>query len=210
MPYPPHEISAVNTEIRHTGPVSDDLTRPTPPLPVSAPTAPVRRIPGWIPLLIAAVLIVADQLLKAWARSHLVLGAPAIPFIPGLLGFELTYNTGAAWSLLSGATLPLAIMRLLVGVGILVYLFVRPQQRVLAVVLGLVAAGAIGNTIDGLRFGQVTDMLESPALSAVTLALRAGRFPIFNIADSCVVGGTLMLIVLSVLPERRKQVSGPA
>ena len=160
-----------------------------------------------MPLLIAALLIAADQALKLWARTHLVYGDPPTPFIPGLLGFQLTYNTGAAWSLLAGATLPLAVLRLVVGLGSLVYLFVRPQPRLFAVVLGLIAAGAIGNTIDGLRFGRVTDMLTSPALSAVTRALRAGEFPIFNIADSCVVVGTLLLILVSLLPDRRRHLS---
>jgi signal peptidase II len=166
---------------------------------------PVRRLPGWVPLLIAAVLIGADQWLKLWARTHLNLYDAPIPFIPGLLSWQLTYNTGAAWSLLAGATVPLAILRLLVGLGILGYLFVRPQPRLFALTLGLIAAGAIGNTIDGLRSGRVTDMLNSPALSAVTRTLRAGEFPIFNIADSCVVLGTLLLIVLSLLPERGRK-----
>jgi len=182
---------------------------PTDPVPAAAPTrllvSAAHRLPGWVPLLIAAVLIGADQWLKLWARTHLNLYDAPVSFIPGLLGFQLTYNTGAAWSLLSGATVPLAILRLLVGLGILVYLFVRPQPRFFAVVLSLIAAGAVGNTIDGLRFGRVTDMLTSPALSAVTRALKAGEFPIFNIADSCVVLGTLLLIVLSFLPDRRRQ-----
>ena len=202
--------------LRHTGRVSDDsrsdLSRPDAadvpdagPAVVPVLSAARHTVPGWIPLLIAAALIVADQLLKAWARTHLQLYADPISFIPGLLSFQLTYNTGAAWSLLSGATLPLAIMRLTVGLGILVYLFVRPQPRFFAVVLCLIAAGAVGNTIDGLRFGKVTDMLQSPALSAVTRALHAGPFPIFNIADSCVVGGTLLLVVLSLLPDRNRK-----
>ena len=192
--------------IRHTRRVSDPLQ--TSPLQTDSlrPASPVQRLPGWVPLLLAAVLVGADQWLKLWARTHLNYGDPAIPFVPGLLGFQLTYNTGAAWSLLAGATVPLAILRLLVGLGILGYLFVRPQPRFLAVVLGLIAAGAIGNTIDGLRFGRVTDMLNSPVLSAVTRALRAGEFPIFNIADSCVVLGTLLLVVMSLLPDRRKPV----
>jgi len=171
-----------------------------PTLPADAARRPT---PGWIPLLIAAVLIGADQWLKVWARTHLNLYEAPQPFIPGLLGWQLTYNTGAAWSLLSSATVPLAIMRLLVGLGILGYLTLRPQPRFLAFTLALIAAGAIGNTIDGLRFGRVTDMLQSPALSAVTRALHAGEFPIFNLADSCVVLGTLLLIVTSLLPERR-------
>ncbi|ULH14353.1 signal peptidase II [Deinococcus sp. KNUC1210] len=162
-----------------------------------------RRLPGWIPLLLAVLLVGADQALKAWARTHLTYGEAPIPFIPGLLSWQLTYNTGAAWSLLSGSTAILAGLRLIVGLGILVYLFVRPQPRAMALILGLIAAGAVGNTIDGLFLGRVTDMLYSPALSVVTRSLRAGEFPIFNIADSCVVLGTLLLIVLSFVPDRR-------
>lgn len=161
------------------------------------------RLPGWIPLLLAALLVGADQWLKAWARGHLNLGDPALPFVPGLLSWQLTYNTGAAWSLLAGATVPLAALRLLVGLGILGYLFWRPQPRSLGLILALIAAGAIGNTIDGLRYGQVTDMLYSPALSTITGLLHAGTFPIFNVADSCVVGGTLLLLLGSLVSERR-------
>lgn len=187
------------TAVRHTDAMLDYSPRSS-----TSGTPSVRRLPGWVPLLIAAVLIGADQWLKLWARTHLTYGDPAMTFVPGVLGFRLIYNTGAAWNLLSGATVPLAVLRLLVGLGILIYLFVRPQPRFFTVALGLIAAGAIGNTIDGLRFGQVTDMLTSPALSAVTQMLRAGGFPTFNIADVCVVVGTLLLIVISLLPERRK------
>ncbi|ADV66211.1 signal peptidase II [Deinococcus maricopensis] len=165
-------------------------------------TAPARAFPRWVPLLIAALLILADQALKAWANAHLTEHAPLVPFIPGVLSWFLTYNTGAAWSLFSGGATILAIGRLLVGLGILVYVLRRPQGRFMDVVLAMIAAGAIGNTIDGLRFGRVTDMLYSPALSAVTRAVRAGEFPVFNIADCCIVVGVLLLIVSSLLPKR--------
>ena len=152
--------------------------------------------------MIAAVLVIADQLLKAWALAHLTEGQPVIPFIPGLISWVLTFNTGAAWSLFSGSALPLALGRLLVGLGILIYLFYRPQPRALGIVLAMIAAGAIGNAIDGFRLGKVTDMIYSPALSAVTRTFKAGEFPIFNIADSCVVLGTILLVLLSLRRAR--------
>ncbi|ANE42464.1 signal peptidase II [Deinococcus puniceus] len=161
------------------------------------------RLPVWMPFLIAGLLIVADQALKAWALANLVERQPAIPFIPGLIDWVLTFNTGAAWSLFSGSALPLAIGRLAVGLGILGYLTFRPQPRFITVVLSLVSAGAIGNAIDGIRQGKVTDMIHSPALSAVTRAFNAGDFPIFNIADMCVVGGTLLLLIASLVPDRK-------
>lgn len=161
------------------------------------------RLPVWTPFLIAGLLIVADQALKAWALSNLVQGQPAVPFIPGVIDWVLTFNTGAAWSLFSGSALPLALGRLAVGLGILAYVTFRPQTRFVTVILSLISAGAIGNAIDGIRLGKVTDMIHSPALSAVTRALNAGDFPIFNIADSCVVGGTLLLLIATFIADRK-------
>lgn len=162
-----------------------------------------RAFPFWVPLLIAALLIAADQALKAWALATLTYRADPIPFLPGLLEWQLTFNTGAAWSLFAGSAVPLAVARLLVGAGLLVYLVVRPQTRFLTVVLSMIAAGAIGNSIDGLTQGRVTDMFHSPLLSAVTQALNAGSFPIFNIADMCVVLGTLLLLIASFVGDRK-------
>jgi signal peptidase II len=161
------------------------------------------RAPLWLPLLIAGVLIFADQALKAWALANLQEGAAARVVIPGVLEWFLTFNTGAAWSLFSGSAAPLALGRLLVGLGLLVYLILRPQQRFLSVVLAMIAAGAIGNAIDGLRFGRVTDMIHAPPLSAITRAIGQGDFPIFNIADSCVVVGTLALLIGSFVMDRK-------
>lgn len=167
-------------------------------LPSRVPSA----LPFWTPALIAAVLVAADQALKAWAITHLVVGAPLKTVIPGVLDWVLTFNTGAAWSMFSGSAAPLALVRLLVGLGILVYLYLRPQPRFLTVVLSMIAAGAIGNAIDGLRAGKVTDMIHAPPLSFFTRLLGQGDFPIFNIADSCVVVGTILLLIGSFVGER--------
>ena len=172
------------------------------------PTAP-RRFPVWFPLVLALVLIAFDQWLKAWAVEHLLLGADPLPVVPGLLDWQLTYNTGAAWSMFSGSAGVLALGRLLVGIAILGYQLWKPQPRFLSVVLSMIAAGAIGNAIDGLRQGRVTDMIHSPLLSAVTEAINGSRFPIFNIADMCVVGGTLLLLVASFLPDSKQQKAAP-
>ena len=160
----------------------------------------------WLPLVIAAALILADQALKAWALANLQVGPPAHVVIPGVLEWFLTFNTGAAWSMFSGSAAPLALGRLLVGLGILVSLALRPQKVFLSVVLAMISAGAVGNAIDGLRFGKVTDMIHAPPLSAITRAIGQGDFPIFNLADSCVVLGTLALLIGSFMNERKPKV----
>lgn len=164
----------------------------------------VAPLPFWVLLVLVLALVGADQTLKAWALANLHYGQAAIPVVPGLLDWVLTFNTGAAWSMFSGSASPLALARLLVGAGILVYLFLRPQPRLLSVLLSMIAAGAIGNAIDGLRAGRVTDMMHAPFLSAVTRAINGTDFPIFNIADMCVVLGTLALLISSLLPERKQ------
>jgi len=156
-----------------------------------------RALPRWLPFVVTAVLLAFDQWVKWWAVQHLTLNQTPDPFIPGVLSFTLIYNTGAAWSLLSGAALPLAVGRLLVGAALLAYATRRTHERFLSVTLAVIASGAIGNAIDGLRQGRVTDMFYSPALSAVTRALGQGDFPIFNVADSCVVMGVLLLLIAS-------------
>ncbi|WP_235514498.1 signal peptidase II [Deinococcus sp. Leaf326] len=171
---------------------------------MSTLTRRIPHLPFWVLLLIVLALVGADQALKAWALANLQYGQPAIPVVPGLLDWVLTFNTGAAWSMFSGSAAPLALARLLVGAGILVYLFLRPQPRLLSVLLSMIAAGAIGNAIDGLRAGRVTDMIHAPVLSAVTRAINGTDFPIFNIADMCVVVGTLILLISSLLPDRKK------
>lgn len=172
--------------------------------PSSLSSRHARTWPFWVPLVVAATLLAFDQWTKVWAVSNLTFNQPVDVIVPGVLGFTLVYNTGAAWSLFEGSALPLALLRLAVGIGLLVYLWRRPQDRFHAIVFAMIAAGAIGNAIDGLRQGKVTDMLSSPALDVVTRAINGQPFPIFNIADSCVVVGVILLLVTSVGASVRK------
>ncbi|WP_291423997.1 signal peptidase II [Deinococcus sp.] len=172
---------------------------------VSRPLLPARTFPAWFPAALFVLLIAADQWLKSWALAHLHAGQPPVPFLPGLLGWVLTFNTGAAWSMFSGSARLLAVGRILVGLAIVAYVYLRPQTRFMTVVLTMIAAGAVGNSIDGLRAGQVTDMLYSPLLSSVTRAINGSEFPIFNLADSYVVLGTLLLLVGSFTGDSRKK-----
>ncbi|MBB5377022.1 signal peptidase II [Deinococcus metalli] len=168
-------------------------------------TGPARRSPLWLPVAVFVLLLAADQALKTWALTHLTPGQPPVVAVPGLLEWVLTFNTGAAWSMFSGSATPLALGRLVVGLAILGYLLWRPQPAFLAVVLGMISAGAVGNAIDGLRLGRVTDMIHAPPLSAVTNAIGQGGFPIFNIADSCVVVGTVLLVIGTFVADRPKR-----
>ncbi len=144
--------------------------------------------------LTALLVVAADQLSKLWIRSNLLVGQS----LPEARFLRLTHvhNTGAAFGLFQGQSFPLTIFAL-VGIAVLlVYaLFIYRRfpflDKVLGIsALGLVLGGTVGNLIDRLRFGYVIDFIG------------VGIWPAFNIADSAIVVGVIIL-AYSLLPLAR-------
>jgi signal peptidase II len=127
----------------------------------------------WLLLLLAAALVLVDQLSKAWA-SRVLAGQGAVGWIPGLLQLRLTRNTGAAFSLFTGLTPALGLLSFVVSLTVLIWLL-RGQARRgwQGVAAALLLAGSLGNGLDRWRLGYVVDFLELVPIS----------FPIFNGAD---------------------------
>lgn len=144
-----------------------------------------------------AMGVVLDQWLKVWAVSTFREGEFQA-FIGGFLSLGLIYNKGAAWGMLGGATLILAVLRLLVGLW-LTFSLLRGKYRDIWVPLSLIAAGALGNALDGFRLGKVVDPLMSHTLSNITQFLYKQDFPIFNLADVFVVSGVVLLVLKGLL-----------
>jgi signal peptidase II len=144
-----------------------------------------------------------DFALKTWSLSNLSTETMR-PFIPGVLSLPLTFNEGAAWGLFSGSTLPLSLFRIVVALVMIVYLVRSRPKPLVAWSLSLVSAGALGNGLESLVRGKVTDMLYSHQLSAITQALTQSSFPIFNLADVWVVAGVVLLFLASLKPRIRR------
>ena len=126
--------------------------------------------------LTAALVLLLDQLSKAWAVQQLSGHCP-LPFVPGLLRLQLTFNTGAAFSLLSGNSRLLGAVSLLVAVALVIWIQSgSPLRRWQALGVGLLLGGAIGNGLDRWRLGTVVDFLEFVPF----------QFPIFNLADAAI------------------------
>ena len=124
-------------------------------------------------IALAAIVVFIDQLSKHWMSSALADGG-TIKAVPGLLDFKLVFNTGAAFSLLTGSTLLLGVLSLTVALVVVAWLW---RQRRLTLWQGLAVAfllgGTIGNGLDRWRLGYVIDFL----------ALVPINFPVFNAAD---------------------------
>lgn len=151
--------------------------------------------------VLVAVLIGLDQWVKYLVRMNLPLYGSA-PLVPHLV--ELTYvqNTGAAFSLFSEHTWMLAVVSGVVALGISVLVFKRVVRHPFGLVsLSLVLAGAVGNFIDRVFMGYVTDMFH----------LLFIRFAVFNVADICVViGGIATCIYLMFFYDKWEQGAGKA
>lgn len=133
--------------------------------------------------LAAALFVLLDQITKALTRSFLV-GQGTVVLIPGVVGLTYVENTGMAFSALSGCTWLLALFSLaasiLLAVAIHKHWLPHPFCQWM---LSLLLAGAVGNLIDRVFLGYVTDMIQ----------VLFVQFAIFNVADCCVVIGGILL-----------------
>lgn len=147
---------------------------------------------GWYSLrwYALAVLVVAlDQYTKVLAENSLEYGRPVEVF--SWFNLTLQYNTGAAFSFLSDAggwqRYFFSGVAVVISVVLLRWLFVMPrEQRLLALALGLVLGGAIGNVWDRMTLGHVVDF--------ISVHYEGSYFPAFNIADSAISLGAACMI----------------
>ncbi len=161
-----------------------------------------RRRHLWAWLALAGGVIVLDQATKVLATSMLSTHQPVA--VTPFLNLTLTHNTGAAFSLLSDAggwqRWFFSILSLAVSVFIVVWLARLPgRQRWLSCALALVLGGALGNLWDRLVRGAVVDFID--------VYYRTWHWPAFNVADSAITVGVVMLLI-SILREETPSAAG--
>ncbi|MFC1903426.1 signal peptidase II [Chloroflexota bacterium] len=147
--------------------------------------------------LTGLLIVVADQLSKAWIRANLAEGWSL--FETSFFRITHVQNTGAAFGLFRGQSFVLTIVAILGVIALLSYVFIFSRRLPLLdsilskCALGLVFGGTLGNLIDRLRFGYVTDFIDF------------GFWPAFNVADSAVTVGVIVIafsLILSAQAER--------
>jgi signal peptidase II len=135
----------------------------------------------------AAAVLVLDQLLKHLVVSNLA-GRPPVDVIGSFVQLRYTTNSGGAFSLLTGAPLFFGVMAFVI-IGGIIYASRRTRPLSMLVVLGLVLGGALGNLTDRLFRGE--GLLRGEVVDFV----KVGIWPVFNLADSCVVVGGMLLAI---------------
>jgi signal peptidase II len=137
-------------------------------------------------LLVIAIVIASDQLSKLWIRTNLAIGE-SLPLI-GRLSLIHIRNTGSAFGLLANQTFLIIVISIAALLFILLFLrYLSPATTLSIVAIGLLMGGALGNLIDRLRFGSVTDFIYFRLWGNF-------HWPAFNIADASIVVGVCLLI----------------
>lgn len=160
--------------------------------------------------LIAGLVVVVDQLTKAWVESGFELASPAAPpgspdaptpVIGDLVRIARTWNDGGVFGLFGDSATVLGLASIVV-IGVIVWVQATSGVRspLLTVALGLLLGGAVGNLIDRLRFGHVIDWVDT--------GLGTLRFYTFNVADAAISIAVVLLLAMSLLGPRLGRLVG--
>lgn len=161
-------------------------------------TLPLKRL-LWAVLIILGV-IVCDQASKAWILydlTHPPVRTPTFPFYD----LVLLWNTGVGFGLLQSNSLwgLLGLTALSVGISSVLGVWLwRTQDKLTLIALGLIIGGAMGNIIDRFRFGGVLDFIY------VRLYIFDYRFPAFNVADSAITIGAILLLLENYIRNKHE------
>ncbi|WP_079709381.1 signal peptidase II [Paraliobacillus ryukyuensis] len=146
---------------------------------------------------IAFVIIVIDQLTKWWVVANMEL-RESIPVIENFFYITSHRNTGAAWGILAGRMSFFYIITIIVIIFVAYYIQKFAKDSMLTgISLALILGGAIGNFIDRLFRKEVVDFFD--------VYIGNYNYPIFNIADSSLVVGVILVLIATFMDEKKKK-----
>jgi signal peptidase II len=157
----------------------------------------------WLLILVAGLVIILDQISKAYIRDNFVenvtMWAPWEWMLPYARIIHIT-NTGVAFGMFQGMNIVFAILATIVSIAIIYYYpRVPASDWILRLALGLQLAGAVGNLLDRVFIGYVTDFIS------------VGTFAVFNIADASIsVGVAVLIIGVWIQEQQAKKRAGTA
>lgn len=147
-------------------------------------------------LLLVVAVIAADQLSKQWIYQLLVIDGPRSIVVTPFFNLVTVWNYGVSFGLFNQGSAAAAWIFIALAVAISLALAVwllRTDNRLVAVALGLILGGAVGNVIDRVRYGAVFDFLDFHA--------AGWHWPAFNVADSAICVGVAVLFIDSLFGD---------
>jgi signal peptidase II len=157
-------------------------------------TPPLRN--WFLGFLTALFVFSIDRLTKAIVMKYLLYGKP-YEFIDGIVRWTYIRNPNALFGISLGNGFPYEILTVILTV-VLIFLIIREKKTLWTLTYGLLLGGAMGNGFDRIKMGEVVDFID------VGISERL-RWPIFNIADSAVSIGIVLIIFLSLVEKWRER-----
>lgn len=154
-------------------------------------------------LILAALVFTADRLTKLWVQHHIAVGRARV-VIPRVFRITHVLNTGAAFSLFAGDARQNAVRIALIAFSsvavVLMFVLILRYGRAITpntVAFALILGGAAGNLFDRIRIGEVIDFVE--------VHIGSYHYPDFNVADSCIVLGGILIFVASLRGDKQQR-----
>jgi signal peptidase II len=142
---------------------------------------------------IALWVTLADQFTKTLAVNRLQDGS--FPVIPNALHMTYVQNSGAAFGIFKNSNMMLTILMAVIIAALLAVLAKKPRGGLWSVASGLILGGAAGNFIDRITRGYVVDFID----------VRLFHYAVFNVADSCVVAGVVILFICMMFFDKKEE-----
>lgn len=151
---------------------------------------------AWIVLLVGGLIVIADQFTKTLVRENLPKGV-AVPVIGEWLMWQHVDNYGAAFGMFQNGSTVFAIFAVIISIGVLIYVNYVPREKALFLALmGLMLGGALGNLIDRINQGFVTDFI----LMGIP---NVFYWPNYNVADAGIVCGVIAIAIYVIWEDSR-------
>jgi signal peptidase II len=148
-------------------------------------------------LAIALAVVLFDQATK-WVVLERVMVPPHLIEVWPIVNIVLVWNRGVSFGLLNSASqwTPILLSAFAIAVTLILVVWLRrTESRLLAVAIGLVIGGALGNVADRLRHGAVADFLD--------LHIGGYHWPAFNVADASITVGVLLILIDGIFARRQ-------
>ena len=145
-------------------------------------------------IAVCGVIIAVDQITKQLVYKNIFYGSSVV-LIPRFLEISHVHNTGAAWGMFNQHTVILSVVTLVACAG-LSFLYSQSKKKLFSAALLMVIGGALGNLIDRMSRGYVIDFIR--------VWIFKYEFPNFNVADSCITIGCVVMIIAVLLSGRKE------
>jgi len=141
-------------------------------------------------IIFTIIFILLDIGSKLIVSKYLFINQ-SIPVIKNFMNITHVKNTGVAWNLFDNQTILILIISVIVIIGFIIYIYKnKPSNLIDKIAYSMIIGGAIGNFVNRLTYGYVTDFID--------ISLFGYNYPIFNLADSFIVLGVIILIISSL------------